>query len=36
LDFGDEITRRCVVTHGGEVVGDGLSQALASVKGQGS
>ena len=33
LDFGDEITRRCVVTHGGEVVGDGLGQALTSVKG---
>ena len=33
LDFGDEITRRCVVTHGGEVIGDGLGQALTSVKG---
>ena len=33
LDFGDEITGRCVVTHGGEVVDDGLRQALASLKG---
>jgi NAD(P) transhydrogenase subunit alpha len=30
LDFGDEITRRCVVTHGGELVGDELRQAVAA------
>lgn len=33
LDFGDDIPRRCVVTHGGEVLGDELRQALASLKG---
>ncbi|HET9918063.1 MAG TPA: NAD(P) transhydrogenase subunit alpha [Candidatus Binatia bacterium] len=33
LDFNDEITGRCVVTHGGEVVGDALRQALAALKG---
>ena len=33
LDFADEITRRCVVTHGGEIAGDELRQALASIKG---
>jgi NAD(P) transhydrogenase subunit alpha len=33
LDFSDEITRRCVVTHDGEVQGAELRQALASLKG---
>ena len=33
LDFDDEITRRCVVTHDGEVLGVELRQALASLKG---
>ena len=33
LDFDDEITRRCVVTHDGEVLGAELRQALASLKG---
>ena len=33
LDFGDEITRRCVVTHDGEVQGAQQRQALASLKG---
>ena len=33
FDFADEITRRCVVTRGGEIVGDGLHQGLASVTG---
>jgi len=36
LDFNDEITRRCVVTHDGEVVGEELRQALAARKGQAS
>lgn len=33
LDFDDEITRRCVVTHDGEVLGVELRQALVSLKG---
>jgi NAD(P) transhydrogenase subunit alpha len=33
FDFGDEITRRCVVTHGGEIVGDELREAIAAATG---
>lgn len=35
LDFRDEITRRCVVTYDGEIVGEELRQALAALKGEG-
>ncbi|MGZ8445285.1 MAG: NAD(P)(+) transhydrogenase (Re/Si-specific) subunit alpha, partial [Candidatus Binatia bacterium] len=35
LDFRDEITRRCVVTHDGAIVGEELRQALAALKGEG-
>ena len=34
LDFRDEITRRCVVTHDGAIVGEELRQALAALKGE--
>jgi len=34
LDFRDDITRRCVVTHDGEIVDAELRQALAAIKGE--
>jgi len=33
FDFGDEITRRCVVTHGGEIVGAEIREAIAAATG---